>query len=239
LLIACSVQAQDATSNPKKIENKKGTKKPAHKNAKELKYIEYGIGAGNPVGSFGSVDAGDEFAGYAKSGLHGFWEAAFLNRKTNFGYIIRFEGYRNTLNTDAFQNVLQLKTSQTVSVSSTSAYNTFCILTGYCIYIPADKITSVELKPLIGLSICRSADVTVDGEEDLKATLAVASAFGGNASCSFLMSPHFLGAVSIGYMHTEPVYNIDTNPVSNPTGLKLKQPTSIVSLSVGLGWKYF
>ena len=236
MLIACRASAQNASDNDKiKNQKKEVKKRRGHNRTTELKYLKLGIGEGLPVGSFGSMEATNMYAGHANSGINGFVACDYLIWMSNLGYCLKLNVYSNSLNTGALPGIAYVK------AASNAPYRALCAMAGFLYNIPVDKKTSFQLKPEFGIAICTNPEISEDGVELKKPGLGIAPVVGFDAACTYLISSHFVGSVSLSYAYTKTNYNCDGNypPTGSISSFNVQQPIAIVNLSFSFGWRYF
>ena len=217
-LLVCFVVTAQQTRIPKKMSSS----------------LSFNIGPSFPIGDFASNNAGNENAGYAKTGV---------NLNLNYDYMFtKYAGI--TLNAlygshKMDQKIITDFMDMPAPDANVTHYQYIGLLAGPVFNGTISPKTEIDFKLLGG--VCRSRSPQATFQEEVYAKQDWASSFGWRISSDmhFKFANNAFFMVGLSYTQMRPDFNIVLMPnETNPETLSMEMHVSTVNVNAGVGIKF-
>jgi hypothetical protein len=209
-------------------------------------YVAVSAGAGLPTGHFGSADASDSAAGFARPGLNfGLNFARKVSKKISVCGTARNQS--NALDVDAFVKQFEKKYPNIQWKMQAENWKIQLFMVGaYSSFPIGDSSFSVDLKVMAGYAACTLPGFTITGTQSGSSITAMENSANSGALCFAIgigfkknISEMFCVLGGLDYVGTKPNFTGVAVNFSNGTRqeVNVTQSITLVIITAGIGFR--
>jgi hypothetical protein len=205
-----------------------------HKLLERKNKVSFNIGPSFPIGDFASNNAGNENAGYAKTGVN-----------VNLNYDHMFTKYvgiavnalygSNKMDHKIISDFMEIN----VPGADISHYQYVGLIAGPVFTVPVTPKSSIDFKLLGGVGRARSPEATFMGDIYAKQDWASSFTWGTGSDINIQFARNAFFMVGFSYTQMRPDFNIVIMPNEvNSETIPMEMHVSAINLNTGIGIKF-